>query len=82
MDRQIFNIKLLGNGDIQFKTGRTETPYNRVLSLNPKEVEFYKTYIEEHNRIMKKLDEENLISAFYDVFFLNKRHCVAFVKSL
>lgn len=39
MDRQIFNIKLLGNGDIQFKTGRTETPYNRVLSLNPKEVE-------------------------------------------
>lgn len=39
MDRQIFNIKLLGNGDIRFKTGRTETPYNRVLSLNPKEVE-------------------------------------------
>lgn len=39
MDRQIFNIKLLDNGDIQFKTGRTETPYNRVLSLNPKEVE-------------------------------------------
>lgn len=39
MDRQIFNIKLLGNGDIQFKTGRTETPYNRVLSLDPREVE-------------------------------------------
>lgn len=24
------------------------------MNLNPKEVEFYKTHIEEHNRIMKK----------------------------
>lgn len=39
MDRQIFNIKLLGNGDIQFKTGRTETPYNRVVSLDVHKVE-------------------------------------------
>ena len=39
MDRQIFNIKLLDNGDIQFKTGRSETPYNRVVSLNSEKVE-------------------------------------------
>lgn len=32
------------------------------MNLNPKEVEFYKTYIEEHNRIMKKLDEETILS--------------------
>ena len=32
------------------------------MNLNPKEVEFYKTYIEEHNRIMKKLDEETKLS--------------------
>ena len=34
MDKQISNIKLLNNGDIQFKTGRVETPCNRVVSLN------------------------------------------------
>lgn len=39
MDKQIINIKLLDNGDIQFKTGRTETPYNRVLTLTPEFVE-------------------------------------------
>lgn len=39
MDKQIFNIKLLDNGDIQFKTGRAETPYNRVLSLTSEYVE-------------------------------------------
>jgi hypothetical protein len=39
MDKQIFNIKLLDNGDIQFKTGRTETPRNRVLTLTTKQVE-------------------------------------------
>ena len=39
MDKQIINIKLLNNGDIQFKTGRTETPYNRVIALNPDYVE-------------------------------------------
>lgn len=33
MDKQIFNIKLLKNGNIRFKTGRIEKPYNRVLSL-------------------------------------------------
>ena len=32
------------------------------MNLNPKEVEFYKNYIEEHNRIMKKLDEETKLS--------------------
>lgn len=32
------------------------------MNLNPKEVEFYKTHIEEHNRIMKKLDEETKLS--------------------
>jgi predicted kinase len=32
------------------------------MNLNPKEVESYKTYIEEHNRIMKKLDEETKLS--------------------
>ena len=32
------------------------------MNLNPKEVELYKTYIEEHNRIMKKLDEETILS--------------------
>jgi hypothetical protein len=34
MDKQITNIKLLNNGDIQFKTGRVETPYDRVISIN------------------------------------------------
>ena len=39
MDKQIFNIKLLANGDIQFKNGRKETPYNRVITLNAEYVE-------------------------------------------
>jgi hypothetical protein len=39
MDKQTINIKLFDNGDIQFKTGRTETPYNRVISLNVDYVE-------------------------------------------
>lgn len=42
MDKQIFNIKLLDNGKIQFKDGRIETPYNRVIwviSLNVDYVE-------------------------------------------
>jgi hypothetical protein len=39
MDKQIINIKLLANGDIQFKTNRKETPYNRVISLNAEYVE-------------------------------------------
>ena len=39
MDKQIINIKLLGNGDIRFKTSRKETPYNRVLTLNADYVE-------------------------------------------
>lgn len=39
MDKQIVNIKLLDNGDIQFKTNRRETPYNRVLTLNSNYVE-------------------------------------------
>ena len=34
MDKQINNIMLLENGDIRFKTGRVETPRNRVISLN------------------------------------------------
>ncbi len=39
MDKQIINIKLLDNGDIQFKTSRKETPYNRVITLNADYVE-------------------------------------------
>lgn len=39
MDKQVINIKLLENGDIQFKTRRAETPYNRVISLNADYVE-------------------------------------------
>lgn len=39
MDKQTINIKLLDNGDIQFKTGRKETPYNRVITLNAEYVE-------------------------------------------
>jgi hypothetical protein len=39
MDKQVVNIKLLDNGDIQFKTNRKETPYNRVISLNAEYVE-------------------------------------------
>lgn len=39
MDKQIINIKLLENGDIQFKNGRRETPYNRVVTLNADYVE-------------------------------------------
>lgn len=39
MDKQIINIKLLDNGDIQFKTNRKETPYNRVISLDADYVE-------------------------------------------
>ena len=31
------------------------------MNLNPKEVEFYKNYIEAHNRIMKELDEETKV---------------------
>ena len=34
MDKQLINLKLLPNGDIQFKTSRKETPRNRVISLN------------------------------------------------
>ena len=32
------------------------------MNLNPKEVEFYKNYIEAHNRIMKELSEETKLS--------------------
>lgn len=39
MDKQIFGIKLLKNGDIRFKNGRIETPCNRVISLNHEYVE-------------------------------------------
>ncbi len=39
MDKQIINIKLLENGDIQFKNCRKETPYNRVVTLNADYVE-------------------------------------------
>ena len=39
MDKQIFNIKLLDSGDIRFKNGRIETPYNRVVTLNADYVE-------------------------------------------
>ncbi len=38
MDKQIMNIKLLNNGDIQLKN-RTETPYNRVITLTAERVE-------------------------------------------
>ena len=40
MDKQIINIKLLDNGDVQFKNGRKETPYNRVITINYEYVEF------------------------------------------
>ena len=49
----------------QFIMSSMMTGYDIVIdnmNLNPKEVEFYKTYIEEHNRIMKKLDEETKLS--------------------
>ena len=39
MDKQINNIKLLSTGEIQFKTGRTEMPYNRVVTINTDYVE-------------------------------------------
>ena len=32
------------------------------MNLNPKEAEFYKNYIEAHNRIMKELSEETKLS--------------------
>ena len=38
MDKQIINIRLLDNGDIQLKN-RIETPYNRVITLNAEYVE-------------------------------------------
>ena len=54
------------------------------MNLNPKEVEFYKTYIEEHNRIMKKLDEETKLSFKDDTkyelefkdFFIPLQECI------
>ena len=54
------------------------------MNLNPKEVEFYKTYIEEHNRIMKKLDEETILSFKDDTkyelefkdFFIPLQECI------
>lgn len=54
------------------------------MNLNPKEVEFYKTYIEEHNRIMKKLDEETNLSFKDDTkyelefkdFFIPLQECI------
>ena len=51
MDKQIINIKLLENGDIQFKNSRKETPYNRVININADYVEFvtnskYLTYVD------------------------------------
>jgi hypothetical protein len=39
MDKQICNIKLMNNGDIQLKTNRKETPHNRVISMNATSVE-------------------------------------------
>ena len=50
---------------IQFIRSSMLAGYDIVIdnmNLNPKEVEFYKTYIEEHNRIMKKLDDETKLS--------------------
>ena len=54
------------------------------MNLNPKEVELYKTYIEEHNRIMKKLDEETKLSFKDDTkyelefkdFFIPLQDCI------
>ena len=54
------------------------------MNLNPKEVEFYKNYIEEHNRIMKKLDEETKLSFKDDTkyelefvdFFIPLQDCI------
>ena len=43
---------------IQFIRSSMLAGYDIVIdnmNLNPKEVEFYKTYVEVHNRIMKKL---------------------------
>ena len=37
------------------------------MNLNPKEVEFYKTHIEEHNQIMEELNEETKLN-FQDDF--------------
>lgn len=54
MDKQIINIKLLSNGDIQFKTGRVETPHDRVISLNSDQVE-----IIINNKYLTTIDTED-----------------------
>ena len=54
------------------------------MNLNPKEVEFYKTYIDAHNRIMKELDEETKLSFKDDTkyelefknFFIPLQECI------
>ena len=57
------------------------------MNLNPKEVEFYKTYIEKHNRIMQffnELDEETKLSfkndSKYELefkdFFIPLQECI------
>lgn len=54
------------------------------MNLNPKEVEFYKNYIEAHNRIMKELSEETKLSFKDDTkyelefvdFFIPLQECI------
>lgn len=54
------------------------------MNLNPKEVEFYKNYIEAHNQIMKELDEETKLSFKDDAkyklefvdFFIPLQECI------
>lgn len=54
MDKQTTNIKLLPNGDIQFKTGRVETPRNKVYELNTDFVE-----IKVSNKYLVTIDTED-----------------------
>lgn len=54
------------------------------MNLNPKEVEFYKTHIEEHNQIMEELNEETKLNFQDDCkyklefkdFFIPLQECI------
>ena len=66
MDKQIFNIKLLSDGNIQFKTSKSATPCNRVITLDKDYVE-----IVVNGKYLAKLDTEDY---FNHALWANRLH--------
>ena len=66
MDKQISNIKLLADGNIQFKTRKIATPCNRVITLTEDVVELIA-----NGKYLVQLDAEEY---FNHAFWANRLH--------